>query len=77
MNNISVRFCVGCGYLCDEIHQERGQPLWTDGHTYVMKYGVCWSDLDRRDDACPDCARVFTIAQRGAHPDVPRTATTE
>ena len=61
MNAISVRFCVGCGYLCDEIHPEGGQPLWIDGHTYVMKYGVCWSDLDRRDDACPNCARVLAI----------------
>jgi hypothetical protein len=76
MNAIPVRFCVGCGYLCDEMHPEGGQPLWTDGHTYVMKYGVCWSDLDRRDDACPNCARVLAIAQHGAHPDVPRTATT-
>jgi hypothetical protein len=71
MNAISVRFCVGCGYLCDEIHPEGRQPLWIDGHTYVMKYGVRWSDLDRRDDACPNCARVFAIAQRGTHPDFP------
>jgi len=71
MDAISVRFCVGCGYLCDEIHPEGGQPLWIDGHTYVMKYGVSWSDLDRRDHACPHCARVFAIAQRGAHPDFP------
>jgi hypothetical protein len=63
--------CAGCGYFCDEIHPEGGQPLWIDGHTYVMKYGVCWSDLDRRDNACPNCARVFAIAQRGAHPDFP------
>lgn len=71
MKPFPVRFCVGCGYVCDEIRPEGGQPLWTDGHRYVMKYGVRWKDLDRKNDACPACARLFAIAWQRGHASFP------
>ena len=65
---IPVRFCVGCGYLCDEIDPENGEAQWMDAHQYVTKYRLSWSLLDRIDDTCPHCARVLAC---GYH----RTAT--
>jgi hypothetical protein len=66
MKPILVSFCVGCGQVCDEIEPEMGQPLWIDAHRYVTKYGFRWENLDRSDEVCPACARVFQAAVR--HP---------
>ena len=66
----SVRFCVGCGYVCDEIRPAGGQSQWIDAHSFVMKYGFRWEDLGRIDDACPPCSRVFAYARRGVLPGV-------
>ena len=57
-----VRFCVGCGYLCDAIQAEDGETPWTDASQYLKKYGLAWNKLERRDDACPACARVLACA---------------
>jgi hypothetical protein len=57
-------------------HRSTRKPLKRiDGPIYVMKYGVRWSDLDRKGDACSNCARVPDVAQRGTRLDVPRAAT--
>jgi hypothetical protein len=63
---IPVRFCVGCGYLCDEIRPEGEQPQWMDAHQYLSKYRLSWSILARIDDACPHCARVLACARHRA-----------
>lgn len=54
-----VRFCVGCGYLCDESGPESEQAQWIDAHSYLTKYRLHWSALNRIEDACPHCARVM------------------
>ena len=72
---ILVRFCVGCGHLCDEIHPESGHAEWIDAHAYFLKYGFHWNDLNRIDDACPPCARVLAYARRGALPETAEAAT--
>lgn len=69
-----VRFCVGCGYLCDEIRPEDGQGQWMDAHRYLDKYRLHWSDLDRTDDACPHCARVLACAHHRAPAETARAA---
>lgn len=61
----SVRFCVGCGYVCDEIFSVGPLVQWMDGHRFVTKYGLRWEELVRMDDVCPPCARVFAIARQG------------
>lgn len=70
-----VRFCVGCGYLCDEIRLEGGQGQWMDAHQYLAKYRLHWSDLDRTDDACPHCARVLACARYRAPAATARAVT--
>ena len=70
MTLVRARFCVGCGYLCDEIHPEGGHAQWMDAHRYLTKYGFHWDDLDRDDDACPFCARVLACARQGDLPEM-------
>ena len=65
MRHIQLRFCAGCGQVFDEIQPKDGQPQWMDAHAYLTKYGFHWEDLDRMDDACPPCARVFAIGVIG------------
>lgn len=62
IKSIPVRFCVGCGYLCDEIRPEGEGAQWMDAHRYLTKYGLYWSVLARINDACPHCARVLACA---------------
>jgi len=59
-----VRFCVGCGYLCDEIQPDNGQTQWIEARHYLKRYGLTWNELDRHDDICPDCARVQACGTR-------------
>ncbi len=59
-----VPFCVGCGYLCDEIEPEDGQRPWVDAHRYLKKYGLTWIELDRTDGFCPACAHVVACGRR-------------
>jgi hypothetical protein len=59
ITSLPVRFCVGCGYLCDEIHPEGGETQWMDASRYLTKYRLRWSALDRIEDTCPHCARVL------------------
>jgi len=66
MKPILVPFCVGCGQVSDRTQPEDGQPRWINAHTYVIKYGLRWENLDRSDEVCPACARVFQAAVR--HP---------
>jgi hypothetical protein len=66
ITSIPVRFCVGCGYLCDDILPEGGQAQWMDAHQFLTKYRLYWSVLDRIEDACPPCARVLACAYRRA-----------
>jgi len=66
-----VPFCMGCGYLCDEIDPEDAQAPWIDAHRYLKKYGGTWIELDRNEGFCPTCARLFACARQGtsfAHP---------
>lgn len=63
-----VRFCMGCGYLCDEIQLEGGETQWLEAHCYLQKYGLTWNMLDRREDICPACARVLACGRRGDRP---------
>lgn len=74
MKPIPVRFCVGCGYVCDDIQPEGGQAQWIDAHRYLTKYGFHWDDLDRTDEACPSCARVLACTRRGVLPETPEAA---
>lgn len=53
-----VSFCVGCGYLCDEINPGDGQSPWIEAHRYLKQYRLTWIELDRNDGFCPACARV-------------------
>lgn len=53
-----VRFCVGCGYLCDEIDPKNGLSPWIDAHSYLKKYRLTWIELDRTEGFCPACACV-------------------
>ncbi len=75
MRHIQLRICAGCGRVFDEIQPQDGQPRWMDAHAYLMKYGFHWEDLDRMDDACPPCARVFAIARGRVHPEMMQAAT--
>ena len=63
-----VRFCVGCGYLCDEIEPEDGRAPWVEARHYLKKYGLTWNELDRTDDLCPACARVLACGTRRVPP---------
>jgi len=75
MRHIPLRICAGCGRVFDEIQPQDGQPRWMDAHAYLMKYGFHWEGLDRMDDACPPCARVFAIARGRVHPEMMQAAT--
>jgi rubredoxin len=75
MTHIPLRLCVGCGRVFDEIQPKDRQPQWMDAHAYLTKYGFHWEDLDRTDDACPLCARVFAIARRRVHPEMTQATT--
>lgn len=66
ITSLPVRFCVGCGYLCDEILPEGGHGQWMDARHYLTKYRLPWSALDRIDDTCPHCARVLACGSRRA-----------
>ncbi|MGE3979785.1 MAG: hypothetical protein AB7F94_19685 [Nitrospira sp.] len=59
-----VRFCVGCGYLCDEIQPDNVQGHWVEARHYLKKYGLTWNELDRTDDMCPPCSRVLACGRR-------------
>lgn len=66
-----VPFCMGCGFLCDTIDPENGQPPWVDAHRYLRKYGRTWIELDRHEGFCPTCARISACARQGfvfSHP---------
>lgn len=67
-----VRFCLGCGYLCDESNPEGGEATWVQAHRYLTKYRLTWVELDRNDGLCPACARVQAC---GTHRVPPRAAT--
>lgn len=60
-----VGFCLGCGFLCDEIDPEDAQSPWIDAHRYLTKYGGRWMELNRLDMLCPACARLSDCAGRG------------
>ena len=75
IKSIPVRFCVGCGYLCDEICPEGGHAQWMDAHQYLTKYRLYWSLLDRIEDACPHCARVLACANRRTPAETTKAAT--
>ena len=75
MRHIPLRFCAGCGHVFDEIQPKGGEPQWMDAHEYLTKYGFHWEDLDRTNDACPPCARVFAIARGRVHPEMMQAAT--
>lgn len=69
ITSLPVRFCVGCGYLCDEIHPEGGETQWMDAHQYLTKYRLRWSALNRIDDTCPHCARVLACGYQHTSAD--------
>lgn len=64
MNGPAVHFCVGCGYVRDEICSGSASAQWIEGSKFVANHAVPWEDLTRVDDVCPSCARVFAIASR-------------
>lgn len=68
-----VRFCVGCGYLCDEIDPGDGQSPWVEATRYLNKYGLTWIELDRTDGFCPACSRVQVCGMRRVPPRVAAT----
>ena len=63
-----VRFCVGCGYLCDETQPDNGQAQWIEARHYLKRYGFTWNELDRHDDICPACAHVQACGKRRVPP---------
>lgn len=65
MTRHTVRFCLGCGYLCDATASDHSSQEWTEAHRYLTRHGIRWEELDRMEDACPFCARVFAIARDG------------
>lgn len=67
MTRSTVRFCLGCGYLCDATTSDRGLETWMEAQRYLTKCDIRWEDLDRIEDACPACARVFAIARKGKY----------
>ncbi len=69
--SIPVRFCVGCGYLCDEMLPEAGLAQWMDARQYLAKYHLYWNVLVRIEDACPHCARALACGyHRSKDPDI-------
>ena len=75
ITSLPVRFCVGCGYLCDEIDPEGGETQWMDAHQYLAKYRLYWGLLARIEDACPHCARVLACGYHRASTDAAPAAT--
>lgn len=61
-----VLFCVGCGYLRDELkpYSHNGQAQWVEARQYLKQYGLTWVELDRTDDMCPACTRVLDCGRR-------------
>lgn len=63
VKRLLVRFCVGCGYLCDEIHPDTGVAKWVEARHYLTRYAFSWSQLNRIDSTCPACARVLACVR--------------
>lgn len=77
MNALTVRFCVGCGYVLDEMQHGDGRAGWIAAHLYRQKYGFGLDKLVLIEDACPPCTRVFAIARSGALPRIPEEGVSE
>lgn len=71
---MQVRFCVGCGYLCDKVEPESGSSPWVEANRYLKKYGLSWIELDRTDALCPACSRVQACGTRRVPPRAAATA---
>lgn len=68
VTRLPVRSCVGCGYLCDEIHPDVGVAHWVEAPHYLTKYAFTGDQLHRIADTCPTCAPVLACAAHGAFP---------
>jgi hypothetical protein len=63
VKRLHVRFCVGCGYLYDEIHPDSAVGEWVEARHFLTKYAFSWGQLNRIDSTCPGCARVLACAR--------------
>lgn len=70
---VAVPFCVGCGYVCDEIEPEDGASPWVPVHRYLKKYRLSWIELNRHDGFCPACARVQACGRRSTDARQPQS----
>ena len=69
MSSLCTRFCVGCGYVFDELlPSDRGHG-WIAAEAYREKYGFSLDRLHLVDDVCPPCARVFAIGRQLSRPE--------
>lgn len=75
VKRLPILSCVGCGYLCDEIHPDLGVAHWVEARHYLTKYAFNWDQLNRIDSTCPACARVFTSTRSGDLPSLVESAT--
>lgn len=66
-----VAFCLGCGYLCDEIKPDAERTPWVEANRYLKKHKLTWFELERIDAMCPACSHVQACGTRRA---APRTA---
>jgi hypothetical protein len=64
MTAIVVEFCDGCGRVYDRFGPQRETGPWVDLHLYQETYGFTWEDVELSHTACPECRRLFEIAQR-------------
>jgi hypothetical protein len=68
-----VRFCLGCGYLCDKV-TPKGEPSpWVEANRYLKKHGLTWFELERIDSMCPACSRVQACGTRRVPPRLAAT----
>ncbi|MBX3335417.1 MAG: hypothetical protein KF876_14920 [Nitrospira sp.] len=63
-----VRFCLGCGYLCDKVTPESGPSPWVEANRYLKKHGLTWFELERIDSMCPACSHVQACGTRRGSP---------
>ena len=66
---LTIRFCVGCGHVLDDLRPSHGTPSWVSAEAVRTRYGCGLDDVQLIEDTCPPCARVFAIARELSRPE--------
>ena len=69
MTHLTVRFCIGCGHVLDELQPSDREPCWIAAHVYREKYGIGLDKLHLIEVACPPCARVLACVRHRTSPE--------